>query len=40
MGSLDGKVAVVTGAAGWLCTPAASFVLRVALPLDRGSVVP
>jgi NAD(P)-dependent dehydrogenase (short-subunit alcohol dehydrogenase family) len=30
----------IAEAAGWLCTPAASFVLGAALPVDGGYVVP
>jgi NAD(P)-dependent dehydrogenase (short-subunit alcohol dehydrogenase family) len=32
--------AEIAEAAVWLCTPAASFVLGVALPVDGGYVVP
>jgi NAD(P)-dependent dehydrogenase (short-subunit alcohol dehydrogenase family) len=35
-----GEAAEVAEAAVWLCTPAASFVLGVALPVDGGYVVP
>jgi NAD(P)-dependent dehydrogenase (short-subunit alcohol dehydrogenase family) len=34
------EAAEVAEAAVWLCTPAASFVLGVALPVDGGYVVP
>jgi NAD(P)-dependent dehydrogenase (short-subunit alcohol dehydrogenase family) len=35
-----GEAAEVAEAAVWLCTPAASFVLGVALPVDGGYVIP
>ena len=35
-----GEASEVAEAAVWLCTPAASFVLGVALPVDGGYVVP
>lgn len=35
-----GEPAEIAEAAVWLCTPAASFVLGVALPVDGGYVVP
>ena len=35
-----GEAAEIAEAAVWLCTPAASFVLGVALPVDGGYVVP
>ena len=34
------EAAEIAEAAVWLCTPAASFVLGVALPVDGGYVVP
>jgi NAD(P)-dependent dehydrogenase (short-subunit alcohol dehydrogenase family) len=35
-----GEASEIAEAAVWLCTPAASFVLGVALPVDGGYVVP
>src|SRR5947208_9439553 len=35
-----GKASEIAEAAVWLCTPAASFVLGVALPVDGGYVIP
>jgi NAD(P)-dependent dehydrogenase (short-subunit alcohol dehydrogenase family) len=35
-----GEASEVAEAAVWLCTPAASFILGVALPVDGGYVVP
>jgi NAD(P)-dependent dehydrogenase (short-subunit alcohol dehydrogenase family) len=35
-----GEAEEIAEAAVWLCTPAASFVLGVALPVDGGYVVP
>jgi NAD(P)-dependent dehydrogenase (short-subunit alcohol dehydrogenase family) len=35
-----GEASEVAEAAVWLCTPAASFVLGVALPVDGGYVIP
>jgi NAD(P)-dependent dehydrogenase (short-subunit alcohol dehydrogenase family) len=35
-----GEAEEIGEAAVWLCTPAASFVLGVALPVDGGYVIP
>jgi NAD(P)-dependent dehydrogenase (short-subunit alcohol dehydrogenase family) len=35
-----GEAEEIAEAAMWLCTPAASFVLGVALPVDGGYVIP
>jgi NAD(P)-dependent dehydrogenase (short-subunit alcohol dehydrogenase family) len=35
-----GEAAEIAEAAVWLCSPAASFVLGVALPVDGGYVIP
>jgi NAD(P)-dependent dehydrogenase (short-subunit alcohol dehydrogenase family) len=35
-----GEASEIAEAAVWLCSPAASFVLGVALPVDGGYVVP
>jgi NAD(P)-dependent dehydrogenase (short-subunit alcohol dehydrogenase family) len=35
-----GQASEIAEAAVWLCTPAASFVLGAALPVDGGYVVP